>query len=288
MNAVAATVSAALAAFGLTALLVEPVRRLAHRYRVTDRRAAGHRAHRPSTPYLGGLAIAVGTLAPPAAIPLRGRADEVFWLVAAASVALALLGLAHDVRGLGTRVRLAALLVPAALLVTGGARLSLPGPAWLDPMLTAAWLVVVTNSFSLSDKSSSVLPTIGCATAVPVAALLFATGQPHLGLLLVCLAAAYGGFLLHNAPSARIFVGNAGSLFVGLLLCAGVTRLPAGDDRSAHLALVLLLVLPAAVDTGRVVLYRVERRPSGAPARLPAAAAPAARAAAREAGRARR
>ena len=260
MNAILAPAGAALAGFGLTALLVEPLRRLARRYRLTDR-PAGHKAHRWPTPYLGGLAIAAGTLAP-AAVVLRGRADAVFWSVAAAAVAVAMLGLADDVRGLSARLRLGVELALAAVLVGGGARLGLPGPAWLDPVLTAAWIVVVTNSFNLLDNADGALATVGCATAVPAAALLFAAGAPHLGLLLVCLAAACGGFLLHNAPPARIFMGDAGSLFIGLLVCAGVTRLPVGDDRPAHLALVLLLALPAAVDTGLVVLSRSLHRRS--------------------------
>jgi UDP-N-acetylmuramyl pentapeptide phosphotransferase/UDP-N-acetylglucosamine-1-phosphate transferase len=246
--------AAAVAAFLLTALLVEPARRLAWRYGLTDQ-PAGHKPHRRPTPYLGGVAILVGTLIP-AGLGARGGGLGL-WAVAGSAVVAAALGLADDLGGLSTRARLVVEVVLAAVLVAGGARLGVPGPGWLDAVVTAFGIVVVTNSFNLLDNADGALGTVGCASAVAIAALLFASGQPQVGLLMVCLAAACAGFLLHNAPPARIFMGDAGSLFIGLLLCAGATRLPVGHDRPAHLALLLLLVFPAAVDTGLVVLSRL-------------------------------
>jgi UDP-GlcNAc:undecaprenyl-phosphate/decaprenyl-phosphate GlcNAc-1-phosphate transferase len=257
---------AAVVAFLLTALLIEPARRLAWRHGLTDR-PADHKAHRRPTPYLGGVAILVGTLIP-AGLAVHGLATNGggrgLWAVVGTGVVAAALGLADDLGGLSPRVRLVVEVLLAAVLVAGGSRLGLvPGPGWLDPVVTVFLIVVVTNSFNLLDNADGALGTVACVSAVPIAALLFAAGQPQVGLLMVCLAAACAGFLLHNAPPARIFMGDAGSLFIGLLLCAGATRLPVGrHDRPAHLALLLLLVFPAAVDTGLVVLSRLTHRRS--------------------------
>jgi UDP-GlcNAc:undecaprenyl-phosphate GlcNAc-1-phosphate transferase len=260
MSGVWVPAGAGLAAFVLTALLVEPARRLALRFGLTDR-PASHKAHRRPTPYLGGVAIVAGTLIP-VAVVLRGQDDARLWAVVCPAVAIAVLGFADDTGGLSARVRLAVEVLLAAILVAAGARLGLPGPGWVDLALTVCWIVVVTNSFNLLDNADGALATVACVTAVPIAALLFAGGQPRLGLVMVCLAAACGGFLLHNAPPARIFMGDGGSLFLGLLLAAGATRLPVGHDRPAHLALLLLLVFPVAVDTGLVVLSRLLHRRS--------------------------
>jgi len=258
------------AAFLLTVLLVEPLRRLAWRYELTDR-PAGHKAHRRPTPYLGGVAILLGALIP-AGLALRdgsalgggvGRGGGLaVWVVAGTAVVAAALGLADDLGGLSARVRLVVEALLATVLVAGGARLGLPGPGALDAIVTACWIVVVTNSFNLLDNADGALATVACVSAVPVALLLFMGGQSRVGLLMLCLAAACAGFLVHNAPPARIFMGDAGSLLVGLLLCAAVTRVPVGSDRPAHLAVVLLLIFPAAVDTGLVVLSRLTHRRS--------------------------
>jgi UDP-N-acetylmuramyl pentapeptide phosphotransferase/UDP-N-acetylglucosamine-1-phosphate transferase len=252
----AAQAAVAAVAFGLTALLAEVVRRVALRCGLVDRSAA-RRAHQPPTPYLGGAAIALGALAP-AMIAIRGH-DTALWTVAGAALAVVVLGIADDLRGLRAEPRLAAEVLLAGVVVAAGGRLHVAGPAWLDMALTVCWIVLLANSFSLLDKVDGALATVACVTALPLAVLLALGGQPYLGGLLVCLSAACGGYLVHSLPPARIAMGGGGSRFVGMTIAASTTWLPAKHDRYGHVAVLLLLTFPAVVDTTLVVASRCLR-----------------------------
>lgn len=244
------------AAFVFTALVAGVARWVAARYNPANR-PAGHATRWQPAPFLGGAAIALGTLVPVVA-PVHSH-NRTLWAIAGAAVAVAVLGLAHDVRGLSVRFRLATETLLAIAIVASGGRLHVAGPGWLDVALTVCWIVLLTNSMSLLDTVDGVLATVACATVLPLAVLLAVGGQPRLGGLMVCLSAACGGYLLHNMPPARISMGNTGSLFIGLIIAAGTTWLPAKPDRSSHMAVLLLLVFPAVVNSVLVAVSRASR-----------------------------
>ncbi|WP_326558016.1 MraY family glycosyltransferase [Micromonospora sp. NBC_01796] len=247
------TAIGALAALLLVAVLVEPARRVALRCGLTDR-PAPHKAHRRVTPYLGGAALVVATLIPTAALVDLERSR--IWLVLAAALGIAVLGLVDDARALrpSTRMAIEALLATAVAL--GGVRLNLIGQDQLDLVLTVGWIIVVTNSFNLLDNTDGALATVACATAVPLSVFAVVAGQPDLALLLLCLAAACTGFLLHNAAPARIFMGDSGSLFIGFLIATGAAMVAPGRATVDRSAILLLIIFVAAVDTGLVLVSR--------------------------------
>lgn len=257
-GAVGAHGAATVAALVITAALVEPARRLALRHGYTDRPAV-HKAHRTLTPYLGGLAVAAGTMIPTAVAVTRvtaGRVDLRLVMVLCGAAVVAVLGLLDDVRTLKPRTRIAVEATLAAVLAAAGARLGLTGPAWLDGCLTVLWVVLVTNSFNLLDNSDGALATVTCATAFPLAAAAFLTGHTGHALLLTCLAAACAGFLVHNGPPARIFLGDAGSLFIGFLIATSAVTIHSGHGTVGGLSILLLVTFVAAVDTVLVVISR--------------------------------
>ncbi len=248
----------AAAAATLTVLLVPPLRRLARRHRLTDEPAA-HKPHASATPYLGGVGIALGVLIP---VGLFARSAEHRWqAIIVGAVAVCALGLVDDLgNGLSARLRLAVETALATGVVVAGARPHLTGQAWLDGALTVGWIVVVTNAYNLLDNCDGALAITACATATPLAALLFAGGAPAIGTLLACLAAASAGFLLYNAPPARIFMGDAGSLFIGFLIASGAAAIPTVSSPWGTATVLLLVGYPAAVDTTLVTVSRLRAR----------------------------
>ncbi|RKR86042.1 UDP-GlcNAc:undecaprenyl-phosphate GlcNAc-1-phosphate transferase [Micromonospora pisi] len=247
------TVLATLAALVLIAVLVEPARRVALRYGLTDR-PAPHKAHHQVTPYLGGAAIVVATLVPAVAViePTGYR----IWLVLGAALCIALLGLVDDARTLRPSTRMAVEALLATAVALGGVRLHLVGQDQLDLALTVGWIIVVTNSFNLLDNTDGALATVACATAVPLAVFAVVAGMPELALLLLCLAAACTGFLLHNAAPARIFMGDSGSLFIGFLIATSAAMVAPGRAPVDRASILLLIVFVAATDTGLVLVSR--------------------------------
>ncbi|GAA1809717.1 undecaprenyl/decaprenyl-phosphate alpha-N-acetylglucosaminyl 1-phosphate transferase [Planosporangium flavigriseum] len=246
------------AAMGLAGGLTEPLRRLALRLNLTDRPAA-HKAHARPTPYLGGAAVAAGTLVPALFFAPTWALRPMVLLLG--GLAVAVIGLLDDARSLRPGPRLAAEMTVAAALVGCGIRIPVSGNPWVDAVLTAVWVVVLTNSFNLLDNMDGAAASIAVATAGMLAALALSTGQPGVAILLICLAAAAAGFLCHNWPPARIFMGDTGSLFIGFLISgSAAAAIGAGGGAEGHplraLTALVLVTFIATVDTSLVLISR--------------------------------
>jgi UDP-GlcNAc:undecaprenyl-phosphate/decaprenyl-phosphate GlcNAc-1-phosphate transferase len=251
--------------FCLTALFTEVMRRIALRYRLMDVPGKA-KVHRSPTPYLGGAAIVMGALAA-WAIAVPPRDPQVLTLILTATV-ISLLGLADDIRPLRVSVRLSIEFLAAGAIVASGARVGVFGSAhgignWCDIAITVLWIVLMTNSFNLLDNSDGAAGGIAAVTAAALAVLAFAAGWETIAVYLLAVSASCTGFLIHNWAPARIFMGDAGSLFLGFVTSASAVLIfglhngsvpPASwADRASGL---LLLTFVAAVDTGTVVVSR--------------------------------
>ncbi|MEV7006428.1 MraY family glycosyltransferase [Streptosporangium sp. NPDC051022] len=226
--------------------------RLALRWGFTDR-PGGYKAHARPIPYLGGVAIMLGTVAPP--LGLLGLVDDQVTAIVIAAVAVCLLGLVDDLAPLSPLTRLAVEAVAACGVVLSGVQASVTG-TWLDAPLTLLWIVVVTNSFNLLDNMDGALGSVTAVTAAFLAGTAFVYGQPVAGLLLLTLAHASVGFLLFNWAPAKVFMGDAGSLFIGFVLSCTAALLITGRDTTTVVSGLLLPTFVATVDTGVVLLSR--------------------------------
>lgn len=255
-------------------------------------RPGQRKVHTEAMPTGGGLAIWLGVVAPLAVGQLAlwilaGRADWVAWLPAfvaphlsglieqsgklwsmmAGGTVLVILGLVDDRRGLDWRLRIAVQTAVALVMVMLGWRLSLfLDVPWLTFALSVLWIVGLVNSFNMLDNMDG----LSAGTAAIAAAMLGAvmlmvpdpqTSQPQLfvgGFLLVVVGSLVG-FLWHNRPPARLFMGDAGSYLVGYLLAMGTLSATfAGDNLPRHAILAPLCVLAVPLyDTATVVLIRL-------------------------------
>ncbi|XVQ82609.1 glycosyltransferase family 4 protein [Microbispora siamensis] len=243
--------AAASSSFLLAAVATPVLRRLALRRGIMDR-PGGDKAHAQPTPYLGGIAIMLGTV-PPAV--LAGPADARALAILIGGVAMTLLGLIDDLIPLPQGTRLAVESVAAGMVVLTGVQAPVTG-SWLDGPLTVLWIVVVTNSFNLLDNMDGALAAVTVVTATLLAAAAFATAQPAIGLVLTTLPLAALGFLPCNWAPARIFMGDSGSLFIGFVLASSTALLVTGTGTGAAIAGLLLPTFVATVDTGVVMLSR--------------------------------
>ena len=228
----------------------------------------GRRAHHRPTPRLGGLGIVWGFGVALAFVAwggeswgaLAGGGAELLALLAGAAL-LAGIGLADDRHGLPWAVKLAASVVAAFALYLGGWRVETLGIPGLGTVATGAlgtpilvfWVVLVTNAINLIDGLD------GLATGVAVVAcvaLLVMPGSPIVDrAVALALAGALLGFLWFNLHPALIFMGDAGSLFVGFVLAALTLKAGQGTPGAFPLVPMLLLAVPLA-DTG----YAIARR----------------------------
>jgi UDP-GlcNAc:undecaprenyl-phosphate GlcNAc-1-phosphate transferase len=272
-------------AFMLCASLCYLARRYAARLGFVDR-PGGHKGHRVPTPLGGGVAIWLTTvivlglgllavvalgqadLPEPLARHAGGvalRAGLLVWILLVASVIMAM-GLVDDYRSIDWRVRLGIQFGCALMLAATGVRITLFGP-FTHPLLggavTVLWIVGLTNAFNMLDNMDGLAASVGL-----IAALLFSGAQIAVGSLfapavLLVVVGALAGFLVHNFAPARLFMGDAGSNFLGFLLGAltvvgTFTHVGAGGTYSPYGVLAPLLVMAVPLyDMISVVLIRL-------------------------------
>ena len=207
--------------------------------------------HARPTPRLGGLGVLAG------ALPLMAwHADRELGIVLACAVFLAIVSLADDVRSLPVHIRLPAHVLAALVTVLLAWHADTQLAAWV----AAAWILAIawlTNLFNFMDGADGLA---GGMAAVGLGALAIAARDASPALALACgaLAAACIGFLAHNFPPARVFMGDAGSIPLGFL--AGALSF-VGVSRGAWPAWFPLLVFsPFIVDASVTLVRRALRR----------------------------
>ncbi len=264
---------------------VRYVRRWALRWQLLDRPGA-RKVHTTPTPMGGGLAIWLGVIVPlavgqsvlgllaaggpladwlgpwiPAVVaphlPGLSARSPALWVLLGGGTLLMLVGLVDDWRGLGWQVRLGIQTCVATVCVLwqGWQLTAFIDVPWITWGLSVIWIVGLINSFNMLDNMDGLSAGVAAIGAAMLAAVLLVspgnvTRQPQLfvaGFLLVMVGSLLG-FLWHNRPPARIFMGDAGSYFVGF--CIAVTTLLAtyteyqGTHQHAVLAPLCVMAVP--------------------------------------------
>jgi UDP-GlcNAc:undecaprenyl-phosphate/decaprenyl-phosphate GlcNAc-1-phosphate transferase len=187
---------------------------VARRLGLVDRPGA-KKAHLEVTPYLGGVAVAVGLVVAGFVIGSSVRQAAV---VAACALVILLLGLVDDLRGLGPAVRVAVEASLAVVLWFEHVRAGFFGIPALDLALTVVWIVAITNALNLLDNMDGLASGVTALASLAYFAIAMSQGDYLVASFAAALAGASVGFLRHNFPPARIFLGDAGSLLLGFLL----------------------------------------------------------------------
>lgn len=186
-------------------------------------------------------------------------------------LALHVVGLIDDRRPLGPFLKLGVIVAAAlAVSLTDQTRLLTlldghVGGAWLSVAITVLWIVVVTNAFNFMDNMDGLSAgSAACASACfMVAAAL--NGQWFIAACLALLIGALLGFLVFNAPPARLFMGDGGSLVIGYILAVLTVRTtyydPAGvGPREWHAVFMPLVILAVPLyDFVSVVVIRLSQ-----------------------------
>ena len=258
--------------FALTYLLVgglTPImRRIAIATDVVDRPNSSHKSHKKPVPYLGGVAIIIGVISISYSASLFSNfTSNTFWLatsVLGPALALGLIGLWDDVKNLKPLPRFIAQsfagIFTAVLLVVTETVGNPTGSKLFDTIFTIFWVVGICNAINFFDNLDG-----GAAGTVAISSIALAylaiTGDQYLvAALATVTAGATLGFLVWNKSPAKIYMGDAGALFLGVLIATLTIRLQPSTNTSisSFLVPILLLAIPI-LDTSIAVLSRLKR-----------------------------
>ena len=259
----------ALAAFVLVGGLTPVMRRLAIKHEVMDSPNTSHKTHKDPVPYLGGVGIIIGILAVSfGALIYKHAESKNFWLalsVLGPALVLGLIGLWDDIKNLPPLPRFIAQTIAgvftSAILISSSTVGTPTGSQTLDAIVTTIWIVGICNSINFFDNLDG-----GAAGTIAISSIaltiLGINGHQYLvGGLAAVTAGATVGFLLWNKSPARIYMGDAGALFLGILIASLTIRLhPSAETQWTSFATPLLLIAVPILDTSVAVLSRLRRK----------------------------
>jgi UDP-GlcNAc:undecaprenyl-phosphate GlcNAc-1-phosphate transferase len=210
---------------------------------------AARKLHTHATALLGGATVFVAALAAWGVAMLRmphAPADwEAYYLLAGAGLAL-LLGLWDDRLGMRPSVKMLGQAAAATLLLAAGVVPDLGLPVGIEAALALVALVGLMNAVNFLDNMNGMVGGIAAITLAAFAWTSLERGALGIAAAQLALAGACLGFLPHNFPRARIFLGDAGSLLLGYSLGASaLLALKATPAGWGQLGPILMLAYPA-------------------------------------------
>ena len=249
-------------------VLTPLVRKVALKIEILDAPTEAHKTHKEAIPYLGGVAIIIGTcLTTYLAIVVSGqsRALSLVSAVLIPAVLMGVIGLIDDVKKLSPWPRFIAQnlfgLVIAFILIATSTLGSPTGNTQIDLLITIFWIVGITNSINFFDNVDGGASGTVAISSLFLFFLALQGGQYSIAALSLVLTGATTGFLLWNKPPARIYMGDAGALFLGILIATLTLRFdPNPINLSASFALPILLLAVPILDTTVAVISRLRRR----------------------------
>lgn len=261
----------AAAAFVLAIVLTPLVRRASIRWDIVDRPDGHRKLHASPMPLGGGVAVCVSAFAALAGVLVAGLPvrrlsllDSRFLLsFVAASVGICALGVIDDRWKLRGRQKLMGQVAIVLLLVWGGLRIDVIEVlgqsldlGLLAVPFTLFWLLGAINALNLIDGVDGLASSIGIIMSVTLAIMTLLAGHVVDACCALALAGALAGFLIYNRPPAQIYLGDAGSMLIGLILGTLAIRSSLKGPATTALAAPATIWAVLIFDVGMAILRR--------------------------------
>jgi UDP-GlcNAc:undecaprenyl-phosphate GlcNAc-1-phosphate transferase len=217
--------------------------------------------HTRPIPQIGGIAMWIGALL--ALLLFFGQqfnVDELVGILASASL-VAFTGAWDDRKAIKPITKLVSQIIAALILIAVGVRVNFLPFDWLDWAITIFWVVGISNAMNLLDNMDGLSGGIAAVASAFFLVLAVQSGQYLVGSLSAAMLGVTLGFLVYNFNPASIFMGDSGSLFLGVMLAAiGIKlRFPTTSPVITWMVPVIVLAVPI-FDTTLVTISRLRRR----------------------------
>ena len=257
-----------LATFLFVGGLTPVMRKIALKIGAVDRPNLDRKTQKEPVPYLGGVAILIGiTIASFAALLYSDFSTETFnkaLSVLLPAILISAMGLYDDLKGLEPWPRLVAQTIAGIAVAIYLIQNDTLGQAFsnqaINYAVTIFWIVGICNSINFFDNLDGGASGTVAVISIFLFAIAFNQGQSLVSALAVITAGATLGFLIWNKTPAKIYMGDAGALFLGIIIAVLTIRLdPEVGPQSRALAIPLLLMAVPILDTTTVVISRLSR-----------------------------
>ena len=257
-----------IAGFVLAGFLTWPVRKVAVAIGAMDKPNLERKTQKEPVPYLGGLAIAISIVVLTFAAVIRSDNTQTTFPLAATllfpAIFLGLMGLIDDLASLNPLPRLIiqtvmAIAVSVFLIRTDTVGITLDG-TFLDEIIMTVWIIGICNSINFFDNLDGGAAGTVAVSTIGIALIALGEGQELIAALSIVTAGSTIGFLMWNKPPAKIYMGDAGALFLGVVVAVLTIRLNPGiAPKWNSISLLPMLLAVPILDTCVAVLSRISR-----------------------------
>jgi UDP-GlcNAc:undecaprenyl-phosphate GlcNAc-1-phosphate transferase len=252
----------------ISGFLTPVARKLARHIGAMDKPNLDRKTQKEPVPYLGGLSIALTITLLTYTVVLIEEANWSQFRLASyviiPALILAAIGLLDDLRGLTPWPRLIVQsftgLVVAVILIQTETISFAFGHASIDALVTILWIVGICNAINFFDNIDGGASGTVAIIGLSIFLIGFSQGQILVSASAIVTTGAVIGFLAWNKPPAKIYMGDAGALFLGIMVSVLTIRLDPGISPSwQSLAIPVLMLAVPILDTSVAIFSRWQR-----------------------------
>jgi UDP-GlcNAc:undecaprenyl-phosphate GlcNAc-1-phosphate transferase len=257
-----------IAGFVLAGFLTWPVRKVAIAIGAMDKPNLERKSQKEPVPYLGGLAIAISVVVLTFAAVIRSDNTQTTFPLAATllfpAIFLGLMGLIDDLASLNPLPRLIiqsvmAIAVAVFLIQSETVGITLDGTL-IDEVVMTIWIIGICNSINFFDNLDGGAAGTVAVSTIGIALIALGEGQELIAALSIVTAGSTIGFLMWNRSPAKIYMGDAGALFLGVVVSVLTIRLNPGiAPKWNSISLLPMLLAVPILDTCVAVFSRLYR-----------------------------
>ena len=257
-----------IAGFVLAGFLTWPIRKVAIAIGAMDKPNLDRKTQKEPVPYLGGLAIAISIVVLTFVAVIRSDNTQTTFPLAATllfpAIFLGLMGLIDDLASLNPLPRLIiqtvmAIAVSVFLIKSDTVGITLDG-TFLDEVVMTIWIIGICNSINFFDNLDGGAAGTVAVSTIGIALIALGEGQELIAALSIVTAGSTIGFLMWNKSPAKIYMGDAGALFLGVVVSVLTIRLNPGiAPKWNSISLLPMLLAVPILDTCVAVFSRIYR-----------------------------
>jgi UDP-GlcNAc:undecaprenyl-phosphate GlcNAc-1-phosphate transferase len=229
--------------FLLTIYGTPVTRRVAHRYQLLDYPNGNLKKQKEPVPYMGGVIIYFAFISPVSLLFQFNK--ELLGILFAGSILL-VVGLFDDLKAITPGIKILFQVIATYILLKSGIYINLVIlPPWLNSVLSFFWILTIINAFNIIDIMDGLASSVGVLASLTIFLVSLYNGNFLIAILSLSLAGGLLGFLKFNWEPARIYLGDAGSTFIGMVIGALAVM---GDYTTyndfAFVSAILILAIP--------------------------------------------
>lgn len=254
-------------AIAVSLALTPLAKALAWKFDILSRPDGQRKLHSRPTPLLGGgslyLAFLLSATVAYSVVVTKGITLSVPTALAMSAGMLCVLGIYDDFCDMNARWKLFGQVFSTLPIVLAGGyieRLFLFGYCielgWVGIAFTMGWLVFGINALNLLDGMDGLASVVGMAISLAIAAIAASQDHAAVMVLALALAGALAGFLVYNLPPARIYLGDCGSMIIGVTLALLALRVSSTERGTANFTVAATLLFVPLADTALAIVRR--------------------------------